>query len=73
MKLRLLVSSLAMAGFGVATSIAHAAISNDVIRIGFTTDMSGVYADNDGPMGVEAIRLAIADAGGAIDGKKLNY
>ena len=71
MKLRLLVSSLAMAGFGVATSIAHAAISNDVIRIGFTTDMSGVYADNDGPMGVEAIRLAIADAGGAIDGKKI--
>ena len=71
MKLRLLMSALALAGFGVATQTAQAAISNDVIRIGFTTDMSGVYADNDGPMGAEAIRLAIADAGGSIDGKKI--
>lgn len=46
-------------------------ISNDVIRIGFITDMSGVYADGDGPGGAEAIRMAIADAGGAINGFKI--
>lgn len=48
-----------------------AAISNDVIRIGFITDMSGPYADGDGPGGAEAIRMAIADAGGTIHGKKI--
>jgi len=30
-----------------------------------------VYSDIDGPAGVEAIRMAIADAGGAINGKKI--
>jgi branched-chain amino acid transport system substrate-binding protein len=44
---------------------------SDVIRIGFITDFSGVYADLDGPGGAEAIRMAIADAGGSINGKKI--
>lgn len=46
-------------------------ISDDVIRIGFITDMSGVYSDYDGAAGAEAIRMAIEDAGGSIDGKKI--
>lgn len=46
-------------------------ISDEVIRIGFITDMSGVYADGDGPGGAEAIRMAIADAGGTINGLKI--
>jgi branched-chain amino acid transport system substrate-binding protein len=50
---------------------ASAQVSGDVIKIGFITDMSGVYADLDGPGGVEAIRMAIADHGGAIAGKKI--
>ena len=33
--------------------------------------MSGLYADIDGPAGVEAIKMAIADMGGAIAGKKI--
>ncbi|MFT3800381.1 MAG: ABC transporter substrate-binding protein [Burkholderiaceae bacterium] len=45
--------------------------ADGVIRIGFITDMSGVYADLDGPGGAEAIRMAIADMGGAIDGKTI--
>jgi branched-chain amino acid transport system substrate-binding protein len=45
--------------------------ANDVIKIGFITDLSGVYADLDGPGGVEAIKLAIADAGGKIGNKKI--
>ena len=41
---------------------AHAQVSGDVIRIGFITDMSGLYSDIDGPAGAEAIKMAIADA-----------
>ncbi len=71
MKLRTLAFALTMAGMGAMTQPAWAEISDDVIRIGFTSDMSGVYADLDGPRGVEAIRMAIADSGGTINGKKI--
>jgi branched-chain amino acid transport system substrate-binding protein len=63
--------ALAFGGFFSAISPASAQISGDVIRIGIITDMSSVYADLDGQGGVEAIRLAIADMGGAINGKKI--
>ena len=53
------------------SSGAQAQISGDVIRIGFITDMSGLYSDIDGPNGAEAIRMAIADMGGAVNGKKI--
>jgi branched-chain amino acid transport system substrate-binding protein len=33
--------------------------------------MSGLYADIDGAGGVEAIKMAIADMGGAVNGKKI--
>lgn len=72
MKLQHITAVLALAGLGLSGLPAQAAgISDDAIRIGFITDMSGVYSDIDGPAGVEAIRMAIADAGGAIDGKKI--
>ena len=73
MKKRKLIAASALAvGTAVAVlSPAHAQISGDVIRIGLITDMSSVYADIDGQGGVEAIRLAIADMGGAINGKKI--
>lgn len=71
MKLRTLAFALTVAGMGAIAQSAVAAISDDVIRIGFTSDMSGVYADLDGPRGVEAIRMAIADSGGTINGKKV--
>ncbi len=50
---------------------AQAQISGDVVRIGIITDMSGVYADIDGQGGVDAIKMAIADAGGSVAGKKI--
>jgi len=62
--------SLALAAM-FATAPAHAQISGDVIRIGFISDLSGLYADIDGPAGGEAIRMAVADMGGAIAGKKI--
>jgi len=55
-----------------ATAIsASAQISDDVVRIGFISDMSGIYRDYDGPAGAEAIRMAIADLGGVLNGKKI--
>jgi branched-chain amino acid transport system substrate-binding protein len=50
---------------------AQVKISDDVVRIGFITDMSGVYADVDGPAGAEAIKMAIADLKGEVLGKKI--
>ncbi|MCB2020062.1 MAG: ABC transporter substrate-binding protein [Rhizobacter sp.] len=73
MKLKKIPTACAIAAaalFGAATP-AQAQVSGDVIRIGFITDMSSLYADIDGPGGVEAIKMAIADMGGEINGKKI--
>jgi branched-chain amino acid transport system substrate-binding protein len=61
---------MATAAVGLSAPAA-AQYSGDVIKIGLITDMSGVYADVDGPGGVEAMKMAIADAGGTINGKKV--
>ncbi len=50
---------------------AQAQISGDVIKVGIITDMSGLYSDIDGQGGVEAMRMAVAELGGAINGKKI--
>ena len=50
---------------------AQAQISGDTIKIGIITDMSGLYSDIDGQGGVEAIKMAIADLGGSVAGKKV--
>ena len=70
-KKALVAGALAAAGLLGAATPAMAQFSGDVIRIGIITDMSSVYADIDGPAGVEAIRMAIADMGGSIAGKKI--
>jgi len=64
----LAVSAAVACGF---TAPASAQISGDSVKIGFITDMSGVYSDIDGPGGVEAIKMAIADFGGKVNGKKI--
>src|ERR1700754_2176046 len=64
------VALACLAALGLAGT-AQAQVSVDVIRIGFITDLSGVYADIDGQGGIEAIKMAIADAGGTIAGKKV--
>jgi len=55
---------------GLAGS-AGAQISGDTVKIGFITDISGLYSDIDGQGGVEAIKMAIADFGGTVLGKKI--
>ena len=73
MKLKKLTAActLACAALLGAAAPAQAQISGDVIKIGIITDMSSVYADLDGQGGVEAIKMAIADAGGTVAGKKI--
>ncbi len=70
-----LLSATAIAAAISATMLpataAQAQVSDDVIRIGFITDMSGVYAGPDGPGGAEAIKMAIEEMGGQINGKKI--
>lgn len=42
--------------------------TDNVIRVGVMSDMSGAYADNCGPSSVEAARIAIEEFGGNIGG-----
>ena len=63
--------ALAVTAMFIAATPAQAQISGDVIKIGIITDMAGVYGDIDGMGGVEAIRMAVADMGGTINGKKI--
>jgi len=69
MKRKALVSACALClSYG-----AQAQISGDTIKIGMITDMSGLYTDIDGAGGAEAIKMAIADAGTVIAGKKVEF
>jgi branched-chain amino acid transport system substrate-binding protein len=53
-------------------AMAHAsAQGNAPLRIGFITDMSGVYADIDGQGGAESIKMAVADFGGKVLGRNI--
>jgi branched-chain amino acid transport system substrate-binding protein len=71
MKLKKLSTACAVAVAAMFGAQAQAQISGDVIKIGLITDMSGLYSDIDGPAGVEAIRMAVADMGGSVAGKKI--
>ena len=71
MKKLAIACSLACTAALTLSAAAHAQVSGDVIRIGIITDMSGLYSDIDGPGGVEAIKMAVAELGGAVNGKKI--
>ncbi|WP_345798602.1 ABC transporter substrate-binding protein [Castellaniella sp. MT123] len=74
MKLRTLTAALLAAGVGLGTSAATLAaqgVSDNVVRIGFIGDLSGLYADDDGNAGADMIRQAIQNFGGQVDGKKI--
>jgi branched-chain amino acid transport system substrate-binding protein len=66
-----ITAACALAAGAAFTVPAQAQISGDVIKIGFITDLSGLYADIDGPAGADAIRMAVADMGNAVAGKKV--
>jgi len=56
-----------------AASTVQAQVSDDVVKIGFITDISGPYSDTDGTGGVEAVKMAIEDFGGKVNGKKIEF
>lgn len=68
---------LTIAALGImALLFAHAplsaqGISGDAIKIGIMNDQNGPYADNCGLGSVAAAKLAVADFGGAVGGKKI--
>src|SRR5271169_6771388 len=65
------IAIIAVAAVLALTAPAIAQISGDVIKLGVLNDMSGLYADIGGGGSVEAARMAIADFGGAVNGKKI--
>ena len=52
-------------------STASAQVSDDVVKIGVISDMSGFLADVAGPGSALAVRMAVADFGGAVLGKPI--
>ncbi|EYS93912.1 ABC transporter permease [Cupriavidus sp. SK-4] len=61
---------LGMAGLALAGP-ADAQFSGESVKIGVLADMSGLYSELGGTGLVEAVRMAIADAGGEINGKRI--
>jgi branched-chain amino acid transport system substrate-binding protein len=60
-----------VAAASAALTMGGARAADDSVKIGFITDMSGLYADIDGQGGLEAIRMAVADFGGKVNGKPI--
>lgn len=48
-----------------------AQVSNDVVKLGVLDDMSGPYADIQGPGDVVAVKMAVEDFGGKVNGKPI--
>src|SRR6185369_6879330 len=66
----LAVSLAAMVGMG-ATAARADGISDNVVKIGVLTDMSGQFSHESGEGAVTAVRMAIEDFGGKVLGKPI--
>lgn len=64
----LVVSSAVLSLGGLSSAMASEGYSDDVVRIGVLTDMSGIYTDLSGEAAVEAVRMAVEDFGGEVNG-----
>ena len=56
---------------GTASAQIGPFVSSNVVKIGVLTDMSSLYSDIGGAGSVEAARMAIADFGGTVNGRKI--
>ena len=56
---------------GLASQPATAQISNNTVRIGVLTDMSGQFSHESGAGSVTAVRMAVEDFGGTVLGKPI--
>jgi branched-chain amino acid transport system substrate-binding protein len=73
----MMVGAALVSGAALAQAPAKAApaaqgkLSDDVLKIGVLTDMSGLYADFGGPGAVLAAKMAVEDFGGKMFGKTI--
>lgn len=66
--------SIALAAGVALASPAYAQtakLSDDVVKIGVLTDMSGQFSHESGEGAVTAVKMAVEDFGGTVDGKKI--
>jgi branched-chain amino acid transport system substrate-binding protein len=70
MSSQLVKTALAAVMMAVACTAPALAAEGEVV-IGNLDDLSGVYSDDGGPGSVEAMRMAIADFGGSVLGRKV--
>ena len=66
-----LISAIAAIAGIAAASAQTAAISDDVVRIGVLTDMSGQFSHESGEGAVTAVKMAVEDFGGKVLGKPI--
>jgi len=66
LRIALSLGLIALSGSG-----ALGQISDDAVRIGVLDDMSGTYADIQGPGDVVAVKIAVEDFGGTVLGKPI--
>ncbi|HEX4857638.1 MAG TPA: ABC transporter substrate-binding protein [Usitatibacteraceae bacterium] len=70
-KLMSIAVAAAMTGFAAMAQAQQGKLSDDVLKIGVLSDMSGVYADFGGPGAVLAAKMAVEDFGGKMFGKTI--
>ena len=70
-KLMTVVVAAALATGISAANAQQGKLSDDVVKIGVLTDMSGVYAEYGGPGAVMAAKMAVEDFGGKMFGKEI--
>jgi len=67
----LFLACLMACGLGLSAAAQAQKISDDVVRIGVLSDMSGLYADTAGRGSLESAKMAVEDFGGSVLGKKI--
>ena len=70
-KLMTVVVAAALAAGMSVVQAQQGKLSDDVVKIGVLTDMSGLYADYGGPGAVMAAKMAVEDFGGKMFGKEI--
>src|ERR1700748_3628092 len=68
---RVLVTAAGIVFVGSTARAQTAAISDDVVKIGVLTDMSGQFSHESGEGSVTAIKMAVEDFGGKVLGKPI--
>ena len=70
-KLMTVVVAAALAAGMSVVQAQQGKLSDDMVKIGVLTDMSGVYAEYGGPGAVMAAKMAVEDFGGKMFGKEI--